>query len=92
MSHGDSLDVLADGFNLTALSEHNLPASVCCEDRDIYGLQFHPEVTHCEYGTKILENFVCGICGAKKQWSMETYIEQEGEKLRKRVGDKEVLS
>lgn len=91
MSHGDSLDILADGFNLTALSEHNLPASVCAEDRNIYGLQFHPEVTHCEYGTKILENFACGICGAKKQWSMEKYIEEEGVKLRERVGDKDVL-
>lgn len=91
MSHGDSLDVLAEGFSLTALSEHNLPASVYNKEKNIYGLQFHPEVTHCEYGIKILENFVCGICNAQKGWSMEAYIEAEGEKLRTRVGDKEVL-
>lgn len=91
MSHGDSLDELAEGFNLTALSEHNLPASVCCEERQIYGLQFHPEVTHCEYGTQILENFCCVICGAQKEWSMDKYIEEEGEKLRNRVGDSDVL-
>lgn len=91
MSHGDSLDQLADGFLLTGLSEHNLPASVYNEDRNIYGLQFHPEVTHCEYGVKILENFVFGICKTRKGWTMETYIESEGIKLRNRVGDKDVL-
>jgi GMP synthase (glutamine-hydrolysing) len=78
MSHGDSLEKIAPGFSLVGESEHKLPAVGFNSEKNIYGLQFHPEVTHCEYGIKILENFVCTICQAKKEWSMDRYIEEEG--------------
>lgn len=91
MSHGDSLDRMAPGFSLVGESEHGLPAVGYHRERDFYGLQFHPEVTHCEYGTEILENFVCSICGARKQWSMDRYIEEEGDRIRERVGKEKVL-
>jgi GMP synthase (glutamine-hydrolysing) len=91
MSHGDSLEKIAPGFSLVGESEHKLPAVGFNSEKNIYGLQFHPEVTHCEYGIKILENFVCTICQARKEWSMDRYIEEEGERIRKRVGKQNVL-
>ncbi|MDC7220116.1 MAG: glutamine-hydrolyzing GMP synthase [Spirochaetales bacterium] len=91
MSHGDSLDKMAPGFALIGESEHGLPAVGYNKEKNIYGLQFHPEVTHCENGVDILENFACGICGAKKEWSMDKYIEQEGARIRERVGKEDVL-
>jgi len=91
MSHGDSLDELAPGFELVAMSEHKLPAIVENRSKKIWGLQFHPEVTHCEYGNDILENFAVNICGARKGWSMDKYIEEAAENLDKQVGDGKVL-
>ena len=91
MSHGDSLDQLAPGFDMVAISEHKLPAIVENTGKKIWGLQFHPEVTHCEYGNQILENFAVNICGASKSWSMDKYIEEANEKLKNQVGDGKVL-
>lgn len=91
MSHGDSLEKLAPGFNLVGMSEHNLPAIVENREKQIWGLQFHPEVTHCEYGNNILENFAVNICGAEKSWSMDKYIEEVSSKLKKQVGDGKIL-
>lgn len=74
MSHGDSIEKLGEGFEVTALSDHHI-AAVYNKSRNIYGIQFHPEVTHCDYGNTILENFAVNICGAKKEWNMELYFE-----------------
>ncbi|MBB6479065.1 glutamine-hydrolyzing GMP synthase [Spirochaeta isovalerica] len=91
MSHGDSLDELAPGFDLVAESEHDLPAIVENREKGFWGLQFHPEVTHCEYGSRILENFAVHICGASKGWSMDKYVEDAAERLKKQVGNEKVL-
>ncbi len=91
MSHGDSLENLAPGFEMVAVSEHKLPAVVENREEKIWGLQFHPEVTHCEYGSRILENFAINICRAQKNWSLAKYIEDTGEILKERVGDNKVL-
>ncbi|MAG13241.1 MAG: glutamine-hydrolyzing GMP synthase [Spirochaetales bacterium] len=90
MSHGDSVSALPDNFDAVAQSEDFI-ASACSRDLPIYGTQFHPEVTHCDYGTKILENFAVGICGAKTEWSMNTYLEQAKAEVRGTVGDKSVI-
>jgi len=91
MSHGDSLEQIAPGFELIALSEHGLPAIGYSKEMDAYGLQFHPEVTHCEHGLVILKNFVEQICQAKNEWSMDRYMKEEGQNIRKKVGDQKVL-
>lgn len=90
MSHGDSIAEVAEGFQITARSADH-PAAAEDPEKRRYGLQFHPEVTHCEYGIKILENFVFGICGADKGWSMEGYLEEVSASIKKRVGDHPVL-
>jgi GMP synthase (glutamine-hydrolysing) len=91
MSHGDSVAVPPPGFRVIAVSKEGIPAALEDPARFWYGIQFHPEVTHCEYGMKILENFALQICGARKEWSMERYIETVREQIRHRVGNSKVL-
>ncbi len=91
MSHGDSIEKTAPGFTVHAVSETGFPAVLSHESLPIWGLQFHPEVTHCERGMDILRNFAIGICGAKKEWSMERYVEEVRDELRSRVGKKPIL-
>jgi GMP synthase (glutamine-hydrolysing) len=91
MSHGDSLHKMGDGFELIAESEHGLPAVGYNRKRNFYGLQFHPEVTHTDFGSRILENFVKGICGAAADWSMDEYIFLKKQEIRAQVGQSKVL-
>jgi GMP synthase (glutamine-hydrolysing) len=91
MSHGDTIRRLAPGFRTAGVTENGLPALLVHEDRKIFGLQFHPEVTHCEYGERILENFAVRICGARREWSIEAYLNELTPGLRAQVGGHPVL-
>jgi GMP synthase (glutamine-hydrolysing) len=91
MSHGDSIERLAAGFRVLATTDNGIPAAIVHESLPLRGVQFHPEVTHCEHGMAMLANFVFGICACEKSWSMELYVEQERETLRQRVGQSPVL-
>lgn len=91
MSHGDSVDECAPGFEVLAASGNGIPAAVRHRELPFRGVQFHPEVSHCEKGLEIIGNFALGICGAKPEWTMEAFLEDEGERLRARVGTKPVL-
>ncbi len=91
MSHGDSILRAAPGWKILAESEGGIPAALAHQSLPRWGVQFHPEVSHCEFGTKILDNFVSGICRAGKGWSMKAYLEREAEKLKERVGSSPVL-
>ncbi|MCK4555079.1 MAG: glutamine-hydrolyzing GMP synthase, partial [Candidatus Aenigmarchaeota archaeon] len=76
MNHRDSVVALPVGFSTVASSEICEVAAYENTDKKIFGLQFHPEVTHTKCGKKIFENFVFNICSAKKDWSMEDFIEK----------------
>ena len=91
MSHGDRVAALAEGFRCTA-STANAPV-VACESVDLglYGIQFHPEVTHTEHGYEMLENFLYRICGAHGGWQMSSYVDEAIRDVRRRVGDRRVL-
>jgi GMP synthase (glutamine-hydrolysing) len=91
MSHGDSIAAPAPGFEVLAESDGGIPAALRAPAARIWGLQFHPEVSHCEGGLRILENFACGICKAAKEWSMAAYLEAERAAIRARVGASDVL-
>lgn len=91
MSHGDSLASLAPGFLQVGTSAHGFPAVVVHGKMPWFGLQFHPEVTHCQRGMTILSNFVFGVCGAKKEWSMDAYVEEVRTALATKVGTRKVL-
>jgi GMP synthase (glutamine-hydrolysing) len=82
MSHGDSISAAAPGFEVLALRDRK---------RNAWGLQFHPEVSHCEGGMRILENFVVGVCGAARQWSMEAYLDEVAGRVREKVGEGDAL-
>jgi len=88
MSHGDKLAKLPEGFHTVATSDNSEYAAIAHGTKPIYGLQFHPEVTHTPNGTKLLKNFALGICGCKQNWTMSAFMDQEIERVRKLVGEK----
>lgn len=91
MSHGDQVDALADGFVCDAASDTCTYAATSNVYKNIYTLQFHPEVQHSDYGNDILKNFVFEVCHAKNDWSMHSFIDMHLEKIRKQVGSDKVL-
>ena len=91
MSHTDHVTQVPAGFDVLAETE-SCPVTVFgSEERKIYGIQFHPEVVHSEYGNKLLENFLYRVCGAKGDWTMKNYVAEQVAKIREKVGDKKVL-
>lgn len=91
MSHGDAVTEIPEGFHLVGDSVDCPYAAMENTDKRIYGIQFHPEVRHSEYGNDMLRNFAMTICGANGDWSMDNFIDMEVDKIRKTVGDKKVL-
>jgi GMP synthase (glutamine-hydrolysing) len=91
MSHGDTLTKLAPGFKQYGTSGTGYPAVAAHEQKPWFGLQFHPEVTHCEGGDEILGAFVFGVCGCTAGWSMEHYLEELNRSLKARAGENPVL-
>jgi len=91
MSHGDTLTKLAPGFREYGTSATGFPAVVVHEEKPWFGLQFHPEVTHCEDGGNILSAFIFNVCGCEKSWSMEHYIEELKQSIKERAGKNPVL-
>lgn len=90
MSHGDHVTVLPEGFKQIAHTNSCIAASANVE-KNIYCIQYHAEVTHSQYGAKMLENFVFGVAKCKKNWSMGNYIEETVKSIKETVGDKKVL-
>ncbi len=91
MSHGDKVTALPAGFKLIAGNESTPIAGMADEERRLYGLQFHPEVTHTVQGKAILGRFVQDICGCAGDWNMPDYISEAVAGIRARVGSEEVI-
>ncbi len=91
MSHGDQVAELAPGFTKIASSSTCEFAASGNAEKQIYTLQFHPEVRHSEYGNDILRNFVFEVCHAEANWSMHDFIDIEITKIRQTVGTDKVL-
>ncbi|MCA9070906.1 MAG: glutamine-hydrolyzing GMP synthase, partial [Planctomycetaceae bacterium] len=91
MSHGDQVEDLSNHFVSLAETDTCPFAAVKHKDRPIYGLQFHPEVTHTEHGGRLLSNFVTHICGCKGTWRISSLIAREIEVIRERVGSDRVI-
>ncbi len=86
MSHGDLILEPPAGFSVTARSNTAM-AAMENPERKIYGIQFHPEVTHTDNGTALLKRFVFDICGCAGSWTIGSFIEHAVERIRERVGD-----
>ncbi|MBI3045390.1 MAG: glutamine-hydrolyzing GMP synthase [Betaproteobacteria bacterium] len=91
MSHGDKVNELPPGFKVIASSADCPIAGMADESRGLYGVQFHPEVTHTLQGKAILERFVLQICGLSGDWSMPNFIEAAVGRIRSEVGPEEVV-
>ncbi|HET7474140.1 MAG TPA: glutamine-hydrolyzing GMP synthase, partial [Candidatus Limnocylindrales bacterium] len=85
MSHGDSITRLPDGFRSTAETESTKFAGLAAPERNLYGIQFHPEVAHTPRGKDVLRNFVLGIAGAGATWTPANFIESTVAEIRDRV-------
>jgi GMP synthase (glutamine-hydrolysing) len=91
MSHGDKIEEMPPGFTALAYTE-NSPAAVMGDGRGIFGLQFHPEVTHTPEGKTILRNFVYGVCGCKGNWTMGNFVTESIARIKEQVGGGKVIS
>ncbi len=91
MSHGDSINCLPDGFNKIAHTENTPHAAISNDVKKLFGVQFHPEVIHSEFGMTVIKNFVYKISCCAADWTTETYIDETIPRIREQVGNKKVL-
>jgi GMP synthase (glutamine-hydrolysing) len=85
MSHGDSITRLPDGFTSTAQTDSSPFAGLAAPERNLWGIQFHPEVVHTPAGRDVLRNFVVGMAGASPTWTPANFIDQTVAGIRQRV-------
>lgn len=90
MSHGDQVTKLPNGYKIIASTKDCEIAAVSFDEQKIYGIQFHPEVTHSKFGLKILDNFI-DICNAKRTWNMKSYLPLITKKITEQVKNRKVF-
>ncbi len=91
MSHGDTIKVIPDNFEIIASTHDVKVAAYHIKEENTYGIQFHPEVYHSTEGTKILKNFVVDICGCKQDWTPASFIETTVNDLKQKIGNDKVV-
>jgi len=91
MSHGDSISEVSNNVEIISSTEDVKTAAYKIKDHEIYGLQFHPEVTHTDEGLKILDNFLSKICFCNKNWTSEKFINSSIKNIRSTVGKENVI-
>jgi GMP synthase (glutamine-hydrolysing) len=91
MSHGDKLNDLPGDYHIIAKTDNAPVAAVAHNSKPVYGVQFHPEVVHTEFGTTLLTNFAMKICGLSGDWTPASFIEETTTRLRETVGSDKVI-
>ena len=91
MSHGDSITQVSDKIQILASTKDVNVTSFYVKSYNFYGLQFHPEVTHSDFGEKILKNFTVDICGCSQTWTPKLFVENTVKKLQNTIGDDKVI-
>ena len=91
MSHTDYVKTVPAGFTVTASTASCPTAAMEDANRKLYAVQFHPEVTHTQYGREILKNFIYGVCGCKGDWHMDDFAQRSIAYYKKKIGDKKVV-
>ena len=92
MSHGDRVEEVPDGWEISASTPSCPIAAMARPGQKLYALQFHPEVHHTEHGKQIIERFVFDLCSCQSSWSSKSIIEDSIGQIRKQVGEGRVLS
>ncbi|MCR4924859.1 MAG: glutamine-hydrolyzing GMP synthase [Clostridiales bacterium] len=91
MSHTDRIKQVPQGFEITASTDACPIAAMENAEKKIYAVQFHPEVTHSEFGSQMLKNFLYEVCKCKGDWEMDSFIDDTVKALREKIGDKKVI-
>ena len=91
MSHTDFVSQKPEGFDIIQTTDSCPVAAIANEDKKIFAVQYHPEVNHTVEGKTLIKNFLYEICKADGDWTMENFLEEQIQKIRKTVGDKKVL-
>ena len=91
MSHGDKVLSLPENFHPIAQTDNAPLAAIQHAEQPFFGLQFHPEVTHTRYGSKLIRNFLFEACQCRGDWSPASFIEESIRRIRETVGDRHVL-
>lgn len=91
MSHGDYITKLPENFEVTSKSENSPICSISNTDKKLFGVQFHPEVIHTQFGKKIIENFIFNICKCTPSWTTQNFIEDSINEIRNKVGNNKVI-
>jgi GMP synthase (glutamine-hydrolysing) len=91
MSHTDYIAKLPEGFRVTATTESCPVAGLECPEKNLYAVQFHPEVVHTVEGTKMFHDFVYDVCGCSGDWIMSSFAEETIKSIREKVGNGKVL-
>lgn len=91
MSHSDHIHELPEDYEIIAHTDNAPVAAVRKKKSSIYGVQFHPEVAHTEYGRILLQNFLSKICKVEQNWTAESFIEASKASIREQVGDSHVI-
>lgn len=91
MSHFDYISKIAPGFEITTHTKDCPVASCEDKEKDLYAIQFHPEVLHSEYGKTMLSNFVLDVCNCAGDWRMDSFVEEQIKAIKEKVGNGKVL-
>ena len=91
MSHGDRVNALPDGFRVVGTSDGSPFAAIADDERQFYGLMFHPEVVHTPEGGRLLKNFTHWVASCAGDWTMAAFLENETKKVRARIGEGRVI-
>ena len=91
MSHTDYIEKAPEDFNIVGSTPVCPVAAMECVEKNLYAVQFHPEVMHTKEGTKMLSNFVYNICNCTGDWTMDSFVEKSIEEIRERIGDGKAL-
>ena len=91
MSHTDYVKTVPAGFSVIASTEHCPCAAMADKGRRLYGVQFHPEVTHTAYGKQLLHNFLFTVCGCRGDWTMDDFVTASVDRYRRELAGKRAL-
>lgn len=91
MSHTDYIENPPQNFQVIANTDTCPVAAMACEEKNLYGVQFHPEVEHTESGDQMIQNFIYKVCGAEPTWDMGSFAEESIQKLKEQIGDKKAI-